>query len=179
MLAEVALKMETRLRQFQGRGQVVRLDHVFSAFSSDVMCRICLSNHSDAEKREDFLDHPEFVPEWYVPTVPFRPSVVLRLMGGHAGSIASLPWLRRFHSSRAFHGLSTLSVASPCRSSCGCFPQAMSSTASGSFHSLASTRLYGSRMTMTVKASAPTTKVPCSCIWPTAICLRVSASRKD
>jgi hypothetical protein len=72
MLAEVALKMETRLREFQGAGQVVRLDHVFSAFSSDVMCRICLSNHNDAEKRDDFLDHPEFVPEWYVPAAPFR-----------------------------------------------------------------------------------------------------------
>jgi hypothetical protein len=69
MLGEVVLKMENRLHEFKGTQKVVRLDHVFSAFSSDVMCRICLSNSPDSEKRPDFLDHPEFSPEWYVATL--------------------------------------------------------------------------------------------------------------
>jgi hypothetical protein len=65
MLGEVVLKMETRLRAFEQTGQVLRLDHVFSAFSSDVMCRLCLADDPDNDKRPDFLDHPEFSPEWF------------------------------------------------------------------------------------------------------------------
>jgi hypothetical protein len=66
MLGEVALKMEDRLQEFKGTKKIVRLDHVFSAFSSDVMCRICLSTSPDGEKKPEFLDHPDFAPEWYL-----------------------------------------------------------------------------------------------------------------
>jgi len=65
MLKEVVLKMENRLRECAKTDKVIRLDHVFSAFSSDVMCRICLSGGPDGEKRPDFLDDPDFSPEWY------------------------------------------------------------------------------------------------------------------
>ena len=65
MLGEVVLKMETRLRDFEYAHTFVRLDHVFSAFSSDVMCRLCLANSSDGDRRNDFLDHPSFSPDWF------------------------------------------------------------------------------------------------------------------
>jgi hypothetical protein len=65
MLGEVVLKMETRLREFEQSYTFVRLDHVFSAFSSDVMCRLCLANSPDGDRRTEFLDHPEFSPEWF------------------------------------------------------------------------------------------------------------------
>ncbi|KAF2686311.1 cytochrome P450 [Lentithecium fluviatile CBS 122367] len=65
MLGEVILKMETRLHEFSGTKKVVRLDHVFSAFSSDVMCRICLSGGPDGEKKPDFLDDADFSPDWF------------------------------------------------------------------------------------------------------------------
>ena len=65
MLGSVVLKMEIRLREFERTHKVVRLDHVFSAFSSDVMCRLCLANGRDSDKRLDFLDHPDFSPEWF------------------------------------------------------------------------------------------------------------------
>ena len=65
MLQEVTLKLETRLRGFEGSRKVVRLDHAFSAFSSDVMCRLCLANGPDGEQRADFLDHADFSPEWF------------------------------------------------------------------------------------------------------------------
>lgn len=65
MLGSVVLKMEIRLREFERTHKVVRLDHVFSAFSSDVMCRLCLTNGRDSDKRLDFLDHPDFSPEWF------------------------------------------------------------------------------------------------------------------
>jgi len=74
MLTEVTLKMESRLREFQNTSHVVRLDHVFGALASDVMCRICVASTADGEKRPDFLDHPDFSPEWYVRTLQSRPS---------------------------------------------------------------------------------------------------------
>src|SRR5689334_9524115 len=40
MLHEVTLKLESRLRDLEGSHRVIRLDHAFSAFSSDVMCRL-------------------------------------------------------------------------------------------------------------------------------------------
>jgi cytochrome P450 len=67
MLKDVTLKLETRLREFSGTDRVIRLDHAFSAFSSDVMCHICLSGGLGDEKRADFLDDPDFSPEWYFP----------------------------------------------------------------------------------------------------------------
>lgn len=65
MLGEVVLKLESRLREFKGTHKVIRLDHAFSAFSSDVMCRLCLTKSSDKDCRPDFLDHDEFSPDWF------------------------------------------------------------------------------------------------------------------
>lgn len=58
MLAEVAEKLANRLKRLKGTHSIVRLDHAFSAFSGDIMGRICWG------KREEFLDDPNFAPEW-------------------------------------------------------------------------------------------------------------------
>ena len=59
MMAEVVGKFLARLNALKGTNSVIRLDHAFSAFSGDIMGRICWEN--DAE----FLDDPHFAPEWY------------------------------------------------------------------------------------------------------------------
>lgn len=41
---------------------MIRLDHAFSAFSGDIIGRICLDKDDNAE---EFLDHPDFAPNWY------------------------------------------------------------------------------------------------------------------
>ena len=58
VLAEVAEKLAGRLQALKGTGTIVRLDHAFSAFSGDVIARICWEN------QREFLDDPEFAPEW-------------------------------------------------------------------------------------------------------------------
>jgi hypothetical protein len=65
MLGEVVLKLESRFREFEGSHKVIRLDHAFSAFSSDVMCRLCLTKSSDKDCRLDFLDDNSFSPDWF------------------------------------------------------------------------------------------------------------------
>lgn len=60
MLAEVVEKLAGRIEALKGTPTVVRLDHVFSAFAGDVVGRICW------EDKEEFLDDPDFAPEWYV-----------------------------------------------------------------------------------------------------------------
>ncbi|KAM7213240.1 Cytochrome P450 [Rhypophila decipiens] len=62
MLAEVALDLESRFRELERQNNAIRLDHAFSAFSGDVIARICLDS-DDSENR--FLNHPDFSPEWY------------------------------------------------------------------------------------------------------------------
>lgn len=59
MLAEVALHLESRLREMKGR--VVRLDHAFSAFSGDIIGRICLDSGDGSDRLLDDLD---FSPDW-------------------------------------------------------------------------------------------------------------------
>ena len=61
MLVEVTLKLEARLRQFAGKNQPIRLDHAFSAFSGDIIGRICLDKDDNSE---EFLDDPDFAPDW-------------------------------------------------------------------------------------------------------------------
>jgi hypothetical protein len=61
MLAEVALHLESRLRDLKGQNRVIRLDHAFSAFSGDIIGRICLDDGKDR-----FLDDPDFAPHWFV-----------------------------------------------------------------------------------------------------------------
>ncbi|KAH6615377.1 cytochrome P450 [Boeremia exigua] len=65
MLEEMVLKLESRIRDYERSHQVIRLDHAFSAFSSDVMCRLCLADGPNEEPRSDFLSHPDFSPEWF------------------------------------------------------------------------------------------------------------------
>lgn len=59
MLAEVGGKFVARLNALKGTNSVIRLDHAFSAFSGDIIGRICWENNTE------FLDDPHFAPEWY------------------------------------------------------------------------------------------------------------------
>ena len=60
MLADVVAKFNSRLEAFKGTDTVVRLDHAFTAFSGDVIRRIC------CEDKQDLLDDPNFAPQWCV-----------------------------------------------------------------------------------------------------------------
>ncbi|KAH7309215.1 cytochrome P450 [Stachybotrys elegans] len=60
MLGEVAFHLESRIQALQGTGSVIRLDHAFSAFSGDIIGRICLDDAKNL-----FLDDPNFAPDWY------------------------------------------------------------------------------------------------------------------
>ncbi|KAM5467008.1 hypothetical protein MauCBS54593_005628 [Microsporum audouinii] len=60
MLAEVALKLESRIRALEGTNTVIRLDHAFSAFSGDIIGKICLDS---GDESKTFLSHPTFNPE--------------------------------------------------------------------------------------------------------------------
>ena len=51
--------MERRIQSLKGSNRVIRLDHVFSAFSGDVIGKIC------CESPPDFIDDPDFAPHWY------------------------------------------------------------------------------------------------------------------
>ncbi|PMB64431.1 Trichodiene oxygenase [Beauveria bassiana] len=60
MVAEVCEKLIVhRFETFRGSGRVVRLDHAFTAFSGDVICRLCMDNPPS------FVEDPEFAPEWF------------------------------------------------------------------------------------------------------------------
>ena len=60
MLNQVALKLVSRLDALKGQSTVVNLNHVFSAFTGDVIAKICW------EAEENMLDDPDFFPHWYV-----------------------------------------------------------------------------------------------------------------
>jgi cytochrome P450 len=62
MLGAITLKLEERLKSLTGTGKVVHLDHVFNAFSGDVISQIFLGSSSNTA---GFLDDPEFSPGWY------------------------------------------------------------------------------------------------------------------
>ncbi|KAF2466572.1 cytochrome P450 [Lindgomyces ingoldianus] len=62
ILAEIALKLESRLCALEGTGQIIRLDHAFSCYSGDIMSRICLGKD---DSRPNFLSDPDFSPGWY------------------------------------------------------------------------------------------------------------------
>lgn len=78
MIAEVALRLEERLRALKGQSKVIRLDHAFSAFSGDIIGRICLG--SGQSEGDSFLDDPDFAPDWYVPIDCF-PVVLYKRIG--------------------------------------------------------------------------------------------------
>ena len=53
-LAELLGKLTRRLENLKGTGVVLRMEHVFAAFSADVIGRLCF------EDKKDFLDNPHF-----------------------------------------------------------------------------------------------------------------------
>ena len=58
-IAEEVKTMERRLQSLQGSDRMIRLDHVFSAFSGDVIGKIC------CESPPKFIDDLNFAPHWY------------------------------------------------------------------------------------------------------------------
>ncbi|KAH8746389.1 cytochrome P450 [Diaporthe sp. PMI_573] len=60
VLKRLITTMVHRLDSFRGTGSVVRLDHVFSAFSSDVITAICVGYNESTS-----LKHSNFDPQWY------------------------------------------------------------------------------------------------------------------
>ncbi|EER24920.1 hypothetical protein D8B26_007494 [Coccidioides posadasii str. Silveira] len=82
MVAELCEKLIIeRFEGFKGTGKVVRLDHAFTAFSGDVINRICIDDPPN------LVDDPEFAPWWFE---LFHSGIVsLPLFMG-------LPWLIHF-----------------------------------------------------------------------------------
>lgn len=70
MLAELVNKLVCRFDALKGTGSIVRLDHAFSALSSDVMGRLCCG------AKGDLLDESEipweFAPHSYVSIQKYR-----------------------------------------------------------------------------------------------------------
>jgi cytochrome P450 len=61
LLADTTEKLVNRFEQVKGTGSIIRLDHAFFAMSGDVVGKLCWS------EKEEFLDDPNFAPEWYQP----------------------------------------------------------------------------------------------------------------
>jgi hypothetical protein len=60
MVAELCEKLIIgRFESFKGTGKVVRLDYAFTAFSGDVVSRLCIDDPPN------FVDNPEFAPGWF------------------------------------------------------------------------------------------------------------------
>ena len=51
--------MERRLQSLKGSHHIIRLDHVFYAFSGDMIGEIC------CESPPNFINHPDFAPHLY------------------------------------------------------------------------------------------------------------------
>lgn len=60
MIAETVSKLVGRFEKLKGTETVVRLDHVFAAFSGDIVGNLC------CVERVNFLDDENFSPEWCV-----------------------------------------------------------------------------------------------------------------
>lgn len=63
MLAEVALHLETRLREYAGSRKVIRLDHAFTAYTGDIIGRMCLDTDDPGDR---FLSREDFSADWQV-----------------------------------------------------------------------------------------------------------------
>lgn len=61
-IAQVVEKLDAHLKTLEGTNTVIRLDHAFSAFSGDIIRKICWKDEGD------FLNDPNFSPEWYAAT---------------------------------------------------------------------------------------------------------------
>ncbi|CAJ2504214.1 Uu.00g116080.m01.CDS01 [Anthostomella pinea] len=62
VITEVALHLETRLREYSGTNDIIRLDHAFTAYTGDVVGRMCLDTKDHGDR---FLSDPEFSPDWF------------------------------------------------------------------------------------------------------------------
>ncbi|KAL4933790.1 cytochrome P450 [Aspergillus undulatus] len=61
MVAELTEKLVVnRLESYKGTGKVVRLDHAFTAFSGDVINRICVNRPSEV-----YVEDEDFAPWWF------------------------------------------------------------------------------------------------------------------
>ncbi|GAP91441.1 putative cytochrome P450 [Rosellinia necatrix] len=61
MLAEIAELLETRLRQYANTGEIVRLDYAFTAYTGDIIGRMCLDTN---DPRDLFLNKEDFSADW-------------------------------------------------------------------------------------------------------------------
>lgn len=52
--------MVDRLQEYRGTSKVIRLDHIFSAFTGDVMSAVCVGNPDIS-----LLRHDDFDPDWH------------------------------------------------------------------------------------------------------------------
>ncbi|KAI1857354.1 uncharacterized protein JN550_013234 [Neoarthrinium moseri] len=59
-LQELVVILVQRLNELKGTGQVVRLDHVFTAMAGDAVQTICVTRPAIS-----FLRHPDFNPDWF------------------------------------------------------------------------------------------------------------------
>lgn len=60
MVHDLVTKLVGRFEALKGTQTVIRVDHAFTAFTGDVIGRVCCENSSD------FLADPNFAPEWYL-----------------------------------------------------------------------------------------------------------------
>lgn len=60
MVHDLVTRLVARFEALKGTRTVIRVDHAFSAFSGDVVGRVCCEDSSD------FLADPNFAPQWYV-----------------------------------------------------------------------------------------------------------------
>ena len=87
MLAEVALHLESRFRELEGTNSVIRLDHAFSAFSGDIIGRICLGTDDRGSHGDRFLDSQDFASDWYsFTTIPRETSANYAAVSGTMSS---------------------------------------------------------------------------------------------
>ncbi|TGJ82761.1 hypothetical protein E0Z10_g6001 [Xylaria hypoxylon] len=83
MLAEVALNLETRLREYAGTGKVVRLDHAFTAYTGDIIGRMCLDTDDPGDR---FLSREDFSADW---------SWIMQMIVRSVPLFSGFPWIIR------------------------------------------------------------------------------------
>lgn len=58
LLNDTVIKLLGRLEGFRGTSTILRLDHIFNAFTGSIISKVC------CETQQDFLDDSEFAPHW-------------------------------------------------------------------------------------------------------------------
>ncbi|KAI1177038.1 cytochrome P450 [Nemania sp. FL0916] len=83
MLAETALHLETRLREYAGTGEIVRLDHAFTAYTGDIIGRMCLETNDPGDR---FLSKGDFSADW---------AWIMHMIIRSVPLFSALPWIIR------------------------------------------------------------------------------------